>query len=201
MKTLERYLESLGRAPLDALGRSEKLALLINAYNGFTLKLILEYYPVSSIRDIPSSRRWDDVRWNVGGYTWSLYQIENEQIRPKFREPRIHFALVCAAVGCPPLRNEAYLAERIEEQLQSQSEYMHLHRTWFQFEANRGVVRLTPLYHWYRGDFRQVDGSVLQYAARFSPELQRALGSGNAPRLEWLEYNWKLNSKQNKTSR
>lgn len=201
VEQLERYIESLAQAPFDELGRSEKLALLINAYNAFTLKLILEHYPVSSIRDIPSSQRWDDVRWKVGGYTWSLYQIENEQIRPKFREPRIHFALVCAAVGCPPLRREAYVAERIEQQLQDQSEYVHRHETWFQFDADRGVVRLTPLYNWYRGDFRQVGDTALKYAASFSPELTRALASGKKPRLEWLEYDWTLNSKQNKTSR
>jgi hypothetical protein len=96
------------------MGRNEKLALLINAYNAFTLKLIVERLPVQSILDIPAAERWDAVRWKVGGQVWSLKQIEHEQIRPKFTEPRVHFALVCAAVGCPPLRNEAYDASRLD---------------------------------------------------------------------------------------
>jgi len=203
VEPLDAYIESVAQARFDELGRSEKLALLINAYNAFTLKLILEHYPVESIQDIPSSQRWDDVRWKVGGYTWSLTQIENEQIRPKFREPRIHFALVCAAVGCPPLRNEAYVAGRLEEQLRDQSQYVHRHKTWFQFDAERGVVRLTRLYLWYGGDFEQVDGTVLNYVARFTPELQRYLESGNHsdPQIDWLEYDWSLNSRQNATAR
>ena len=71
-----------------------------------------------SIRDIPAAKRWDAKRWRVGAYTWSLDEIEHKEIRPKFAEPRIHFALVCAAIGCPRLRNEAYEGARIEEQLE-----------------------------------------------------------------------------------
>ncbi|MEX1223174.1 MAG: VTT domain-containing protein, partial [Pirellulales bacterium] len=89
---LDAYLEDLANAPFDELGRDEKLALLINAYNAFTLKLILEHYPLESIMDIPEDQRWEAQRWNVGGNRWSLNQIEHEQIRPKFVEPRIHFA-------------------------------------------------------------------------------------------------------------
>ena len=109
---LKRYIEAIGAAPFEKLGRDQKLALLLNAYNAFTLELVLEHYPLDSIKDIPSDRRWSDERWKVGGHTWSLEQIEHEQIRPKFVEPRVHFALVCAAIGCPPLRSEAYAADR-----------------------------------------------------------------------------------------
>ncbi len=114
---LDAYVASLANAPFADLDRNEKLALLINAYNAFTLRLILDHYPVGSIKDIPSAKRWDAQRWRLGTMTLSLHQIEHEQIRPKFAEPRIHFALVCAAIGCPKLRNEAYRAGRIDEQL------------------------------------------------------------------------------------
>lgn len=153
---LDAYIAALARAPLAELGRSERLALLINAYNAFTLRLILDRYPVKSIKDIPTDLRWDAKRWNVGGNTWSLNQIEHEQIRPHFKEPRIHFALVCAARGCPPLRNEAYVAGKLEEQLEAQAQYVHTHEGWFQFDAKKGVARLTSLYKWYGGDFEQV---------------------------------------------
>jgi hypothetical protein len=118
-EALDRYLADLANAPFADLGRDDKLALLINAYNAFTLRLILDFYPVESIRDIPEDQRWRHVRWTLGGSTFSLDQIEHQQIRPNFAEPRIHFALVCAAIGCPPLRNEAYVGERLDAQLAS----------------------------------------------------------------------------------
>jgi len=196
--TLDGYVKSVGQVQFDDLGRNEKLALLINAYNAFTLRLILDHYPVASIKDVPESQRWKARRWAVGSDTWSLEQIEHEQIRPKFVEPRVHFALVCAAVGCPKLRNEAYQAERIDEQLDDQTRYVHTHGRWFDFDAPKGLVRLTKLYDWYGGDFKQVAGSVLDFAARYSPELKRLRNGGTEPRVEWLDYDWKLNDKTNR---
>ena len=190
---LDAYIRLVADAPFDEMGRDEKLALLINAYNAFTLRLILDHYPVSSIFDIPAEERWDAVRWDVGGNVWSLSQIEHEQIRPKFIEPRIHFALVCAAVGCPKLRNEAYTAESLEEQLEDQTEYVHAGDRWFRFDPDAGVVELTQLYNWYGGDFVQVAGSVRDYAARYSPALKEALDAGDRPSIEWLHYDWSLN--------
>jgi len=198
---LDMYLKSLGVAPLDAMGRDEKLALLINAYNAGTLKLILDHQPISSIQDIPEQERWDAVRWNIGGNLWSLNQIEHEQIRPKFVEPRIHFALVCAALSCPPLRTEAFTATRLEEQLQEQSQYVHTHATWFQFDRDASPASLTKLYRWYGDDFTQIAGSPLEFASRYSPTLKQTLADGVTPRIEWLPYEWDLNSIQNKRPR
>jgi uncharacterized membrane protein YdjX (TVP38/TMEM64 family) len=190
---LDAYIRSVAAAPFEEMGRDEKLALLINAYNAFTLRLILDHYPVGSIFDIPDAERWDAVRWDVGGNVWSLSQIEHEQIRPKFIEPRIHFALVCAAVGCPKLRNEAYQAEQLDEQLEDQTEYVHAGDRWFRFDPAAGVVELTQLYSWYGGDFVQVAESVLEYAARYSPELKKSLDDGVEPSIRWLHYDWSLN--------
>ena len=177
------------------MSRDQKLALLINGYNAFTLRLILDHYPVKSIKDIPADERWDAERWTIGGQTWSLDQIENEQVRPHFKEPRIHFALVCAAVGCPPLRHEAYVADRLEEQLEDQATFAHTHERWFQFNPATNVLRLTSLYSWYRGDFEQVAGSAIHYAARYSPALTQALDVGSGPRIQFLDYDWSLNRK------
>lgn len=198
---LDSYLSAVASAPFDSMGRDEKLALLINGYNASTLKLILDHMPTDSIQDIPEADRWDAVRWNLGGNLWSLNQIEHEQIRPKFAEPRVHFALVCAAVGCPPLRKAAYVADRMEEQLQSQTEYVHRHKTWFTFDGSSSQLQLTKLYSWYGGDFEQVAGSVTQFAARYSAELKQALGNGTTPQPNWLPYDWKLNSVENKQPR
>ncbi len=198
---LDSYLQSVAAAPFDELGRDGKLALLINGYNASTLKLILDHMPIDSIQDIPEADRWDAVRWNIGGNQWSLNQIEHEQIRPKFVEPRVHFALVCAAVGCPPLRNEAYEATRINDQLQDQTEYVHEHSTWFAFDPDSGKLQLTKLYSWYGGDFEQAAGSVSAFAARYSPALKQAIESGTASSPSWLPYDWKLNSLKNKQRR
>jgi len=190
---LDAYIEALGGARLDEMGRSERLALLINAYNAFTLRLILDDYPVKSIKDIPGARRWDAVRWTVGGRTWSLNQIEHEQIRPHFADPRIHFALVCAAVGCPPLRNEAYRAEELEAQLEAQARYVHAHDRWFRCESGGDVVYLTRLYAWYRSDFEQAAGTTVRFAARYSSALAQALDEGRQPTIRYLDYDWSLN--------
>ena len=109
----------------------------------------------------------------------------------------MHFALVCAAVGCPKLRNEAYLAARIDGQLEDQARYAHTHDRWFRFEPDRQEVHLTRLYNWYGGDFEQVAGSVLEYAAQYSDGLKRALAAGGRPRVRWLPYDWSLNDRSN----
>jgi len=195
---LDAYIGTLAEAKMDDLGRDERLALLINAYNAFTLRLILDHLPIASIKDIPGGERWDAVRFNLAGTTYSLNQLEHEQIRPNFKEPRVHFALVCAAVGCPPLRNEAYAADRLEEQLQAQALYVHSHPRWFTYTPGSDIVHLTALYDWYGGDFKQVAGSVLKHAAKYAPALAKDLAAGHEPRVEFLDYDWALNSQENK---
>ncbi len=194
------YNRSLAEAPFDEMGRNEKLALLINAYNSFTLELMVEWLPraeIESIRDIPAAKRWDDERWRVGRHTFSLNGIEHEQIRPKFVEPNIHWAVVCAAVGCPPLRREAYMAERVGEQLADQAARLHTDGSrWLRYERDKGLIHLTPLYDWYGGDFEQVAGSVLEYAARSFAPLREDLDAGRTPRIAWLEYDWAPNDQE-----
>ncbi len=184
---LDSYISSVGDAPFEALDRDEKLALLINAYNAFTLKLILDYRPIASIQDIPSAERWDAERWTIAGQMYSLTSLEHEEIRAKFVEPRVHFAINCASVGCPPLRAEAYVGERLEEQIADQTRVMHGDDQWIRVEGT--TVHLTPLYLWYRSDFEQVAGTSLAFAARFRPELEAGDWT-----VQWMDYDWSLNS-------
>lgn len=192
---LDQYIGTLAEVPFETLSRDEKLALLINAYNAFTLRLILDYYPIKSIKDIPSSKRWKHKRWRLASRVVSLDDIEHEWIRSKFSEPRIHFALVCAAIGCPPLRPDAYTANRLEVQLHDQTLYVHTHDRWFSFDASRNTVHLTKLYKWYGGDFESVAKSVTHFAARYVPTLDRAMRQGSKPRIKWKEYSWTLNDR------
>jgi len=198
---LAEYLAAIAEANVDEFGRDERLAFLINAYNAFTLQLIIENYPLKSIKDISAAQRWDAVRWNLGGQTVSLNQMEHELIRPNFKEPRIHFALVCAAVGCPPLRNEVYTAEKLETQLADQSNYVHSHATWMEYNRDDKRLKLTQLYKWYGGDFEQVAGSVEAYVARYNSGLKADLDAGNRLDIEWLQYDWDLNDVVNKSAR
>lgn len=197
---LDAYISQLEAVDFKALGRDEKLALLINAYNAFTVRLILDYWrdgALQSINDIPALERWKAARWRVGSNTWSLDQIEHEQIRANFKEPRIHFALVCAAVGCPPLRSQAYTGARLNEQLEDQTRYCHAHERWLALDDERSVASLTKLYDWYGDDFLQVADSVLSYAAGYAEPLKAALDAGRELQVDWLDYDWRLNSREN----
>jgi Protein of unknown function, DUF547 len=188
---LEAYWRKLSAADFDSLSRDEKLAFLINAYNAATLLLILDHLPLESIRDIPKSERWDARRWDLMGKRLSLSQIEHEYLRKHFADPRIHFAINCASLGCPPLRAEAYQGARIEAQLEDQARRIHSDPYWFSFSDN--TLHLTRLYLWYRGDFVQKSGSIPAFAARWSPTLSKALAQGLAPSLDYLPYDWALN--------
>ncbi len=196
---LDRYLEQLAAAPFDELGRDEKLALLINAYNACTLRLVLDHRPLGSILQIPYDRRWEGRTWVIGRRSWTLAQIEHEQCRGAFVEPRVHFALNCASVGCPPLWNRAYRGAQLDQQLEEAARRVHAGRRWVQLvEADlpAGVdleVGLTRIYAWYRGDFEQVSDSTLAYAARYVPRLAQALESSETVKVRWLPYDWSLN--------
>lgn len=192
-EALNQYIRSLESVDIELLGRDERLAFLLNAYNAFTLKLIIERYPIRSIMDLPESERWDRIRWRIGDDLFSLNQIEHVLIRPYFNDPRIHFALVCAAIGCPPLRPEAYQARSLENQLADQTVLVHSNPRWVQVDQQRGDVALTVLYSWYEQDF-EIDGSTaLQYAAKHTPALAELLREGRSPKLRYLDYDWTLN--------
>ncbi len=193
---LDAYVASLADAPFDAMGRDEKLALLINGYNAFTLRLILDNYPIDSIRSIPDKDRWNAERWRLAGRTLSLNDIEHKEIRPKFSEPRIHFALVCASVGCPPLRQEAYTGVTLDAQLEDQTRYALTHDRWLRYEAGSGRVDLTALFDWYGGDFKQASGSVLAFVARYAPDVRRAVEAGTKLKVRYMDYDWSLNEKR-----
>ncbi len=194
---LNAYIASLANAPFAQLGRNQKLALLINAYNACTLRLILDYYPsIKSIMDIPSDQRWAAMRWNIGGKRYSLESVEL-MLRTDFADPRIHFAIVCASIGCPPLLNEAYEGNTVEAQLQSQAEYVNNNARWLRFSKSGKTVHLTKLYDWYGGDFTQAAGSVLKFAARYNKQLAADIAADKPPQIVFKSYNWNLNSIQN----
>ena len=178
---LDAYLALLAEeTPGADWSREESLAYWINAYNAYTVKLILDNYPLQSIRDLgePWDRKWIDL----AGKTYSLNQIEHEIVRPTFQEPRIHFALVCAAKSCPPLPNRAFTAANLDQLLQQRA------KSFINDEqlnvTQEEVVRVSPLFDWYQQDF----GDVREYLNKY---LATNIPAGKE--ISYLEYDWALN--------
>ena len=179
---LEDYLATLAEeVPGTDWTRDESLAYWINAYNAYTVKLILNNWPVESIRDIdePWEQKWIDL----AGRSYSLNQIEHEIIRPTFDEPRIHFALVCAARSCPPLPNTAFTAQNLDQLLEQRA------RKFINNEelnvTQEVVVRVSPLFDWYGEDFGNVKDYLNRYLATDIPDGKE---------ITFLDYDWSLNN-------
>ncbi|MBV6652323.1 MAG: DUF547 domain-containing protein [Mameliella sp.] len=182
---LNAYLEDLAsHPPMDSWSRDEKLAYWINAYNAFTVKLIVDNYPVKSIMDLHDGKAWD-VKWiKLGKQTYSLNQIEHEIIRPRFGEPRIHFAVNCAAKSCPPLLNHAWTAANLEQNLEQQTSNFINNEQHNKIGAK--ALQLSQIFNWYGDDFSDVKAYVNKYT---TVEVK-----SNA-KVNFQEYNWALNAK------
>jgi hypothetical protein len=193
-KRFAEYLKALSAiTPSNIKDKKERLAFWINAYNAFTIELILKNEPVKSIRDIKrgGTGPWDIVWIEIGGERYSLNQIEHEIIRKEFDEPRIHMALVCAAKSCPPLRSEAYDGERLDAQLEDNSALFLFDKSKNRYERETNTLFLSELFSWYGGDFVKKYGSAEKFALRI-------LGAADAKpvAVKYLPYDWSLNSKR-----
>lgn len=195
------YLDALAAADPASLSRRAQLALWINAYNAYTIALINREGRPESIRDINRTlgigpgKPWSIRFAKVGGETYTLDEIEHRIIRPQFQEPRIHFALVCAALGCPPLRREAYTAAKLGEELDDQARrFLTRSPAKNRVDVSDRKVHLSPIFKWYKEDFGGDPAAVQKYVARFFPDgpKQALLASGTAD-LSYTEYDWSLN--------
>ena len=199
---LDGYLAALASTDAGALSDDAALALWINAYNAFTIRLILSRYPrIKSIKDIP--RRWSRRDWVVGGRRYSLNDIEHAILRKEFVEPRIHFAIVCASASCPKLAPEAFVAERLDDQLtRAAREFLSDPVRGFRVEVERrgadgGRVRvyLSSIFQWFRKDFEGRAGSLIDFVAPYvSPQDRAVLQRHRADvSIRFLAYDWSLN--------
>lgn len=194
---LDRYLGSMAavsKAEFDRWAEPERLAFLINAYNAWTLRLILDHHPVQSIKDIGSFLRgpWDIPLVKLFGGTTTLNTLEHDIIRKEFAEPRIHFALVCAAKGCPVLRSEAYTGEKLEGQLTDQTRLFLATPEKNRVDAAGRVVYLSPIFKWYGGDFEAKSGSVLAFLQPHWPGGAGPVDS-DGYKIRHTDYDWSLN--------
>ncbi|MEM7656274.1 MAG: DUF547 domain-containing protein [Bacteroidota bacterium] len=183
-KRLEVYLDQLAQnVPQTSWSQEEQLAYWINAYNAFTVQLIVENYPISSITKL--NKPWDTAFITLGGKTYSLNDIEHKVIREQFEEPRIHFAVNCASESCPPLLNEAYTAGKLEQQLTKQTKAF-LNNSKYNVLSGSSA-QLSQLFDWYKGDFTK-QGSVVAFINQYAA---KPLSSG--AKISYKEYDWNLN--------
>lgn len=208
-------LGGLDSRVLDSRSAEDRIALWINAYNALTLAAVIDHYPIqsrlfrgflypkNSIRQIPGV--WTDLQWTVAGQSYTLDAIEHEVLRERFSEPRIHAALVCAAMGCPPLRNEPYTGEKLSEQLDDQMRRFLSNPKKFRIDRQGGTVYLSPIFEWFGKDFvgtyssdgfdghSAVERAVLNAVSNFVSPEDRAYLVDERYSVQYLDYDWTLN--------
>jgi hypothetical protein len=199
LRALEAYLDTLSRAdPERPTSREARLAFWINAYNALTVCGILQELSTAATprRAEPGAGPDSPGGWllRVSGRSYSLGQIEDEILRP-MGEPRVHFAIVCGARGCPRLLNEGYSAAGLEEQLARNSRAFFADRTKFAREAD-GRLRLSAILDWYADDFGKTAAERLRTIAPYLPdERSRRLAESGVAGVDYFEYDWNLNDR------
>ena len=207
--TLQIYRDSLSaisEAAYKAFGKPQQMAFLINAYNAFTVELILTKYPgLPSIKDLGSvfSSPWKPKWIQLLGGKVSLDDIEHGMLRERgrFDDPRVHFAVNCASIGCPPLREEAFVAERLDAQLDEQALRFMSDRTRNRFAAAGGRLEVSKIFDWYGEDFNLSHrgiASLPAFMARYAETLadspaDRERVRSQRAEISFLPYDWKLN--------
>lgn len=198
---LDRLRRQMAQVDAAALPRPDRLAYWINLYNISVVGIVVDGYPVDSIRDLSTD---PIIRLNVfkrpsvpvRGGTVSLDHIENVEIRPVYKDPRIHFAINCAAATCPPIRPEAYVGARLDRQLDEQTRWFLNGPLGVRLEQDGDtlVVRTTKVMDWFAEDFEEWAGGVRAFLVKhLAPEKARRLAAAKKVEIEYHDYSWKLN--------
>ncbi len=194
-QTWEKLVKDLERLSLSSLKtREEKLTFWINVYNIMAAKMVLDHYPVDSIKDAGSlfTAVWKKDVGVVAGETRTLNEIEHEILR-KMGEPRIHVAIVCASVSCPDLRIEAYTVEKLNEQLGDQMKLFLVNaEKGLRVDAEKGRVYLSSIFKWFKEDF-EAKGGVRKFLAPYADETGMAALKNSQLTVYYLDYDWDLN--------
>lgn len=192
------YLNRMEGVDAAALPRDEAMAYWINVYNASMLQLVLDAYPVRSPKDLGGllGTTWEKKVFRAGGERISLDHIENGILRAEYPDARIHFALNCAARGCPPLRAEPFAADRLDEQLEDATRSFLADPAHVVVEqGKKPKLTLSKLFDWYADDFTAAAGSVPAYVAKHFPALPRQAEDGTPIewKLSYADYDWTLN--------
>jgi len=217
---LKSYLDTVSKvseAEFKSWSKTQQMAFLINAYNAFTVEKILTRYPdLKSIRDFGTvfGNPWKDKFFTLFGHESYLDQIEHEMLRAKgvYNEPRVHFAVNCASIGCPMLREEAYVADRLDAQLEEQARRFLSDRSRNRYSAERNQLEVSKIFDWFKEDWtsgykgigadQTPVASREQFFARYAKALadrpdDQAKIAGEKAGLAFLDYDWGLNAAKN----
>lgn len=219
LQTFVTALTALDANTYKNWSEKQQITFWLNTYNGLTLKVIIDNYPIkssffrsrvypkNSIRQIAGV--WDKITFSVMARKLTLGHIEHEILRKKFDEPRIHMALVCAAMGCPPLRNEPYLAAQLDQQLDGQSRRFLSNVEKFRIDQKNGVIYLSPIFKWFAEDFvnkyapnknigsyERNTSAVLNFIAAYLPKSQADFVLKGNFKIKYLKYDWSLNEQK-----
>ena len=197
---LNNYLDeisSVTEKEYAQFNKDQKLSFLINTYNAFTIKLIINHYPLKSIKDLGGlfSSPWKKEFIPLWGKKVSLDFIEHKTIRKNFKEARIHFAVNCASIGCPSLYKEAFIAEKLNQQLDQATIHFLSNKSKNKINPALEEIQLSKIFKWYGGDFEKYDGSVKNFILKylnFSEDQKKHIRSEKVD-VEFTEYDWNLN--------
>ncbi|WP_156860736.1 DUF547 domain-containing protein [Leptospira fainei] len=185
-----KNLSSVTSAEYSKFNESEKLTFLINAYNAFTVKLILDHFPVKSIKEIGSllSSPWKQEFFELLGERRNLDWIEHGKLRKDFKEPRIHIAINCASLGCPPLLNESFKSIYIKDQLNKISKAFLQDPSRNYYDSAQKTLYLCKIFDWFKEDFTRDGGSLIDF---YNKNSGSTIPSGTS--IKFKDYDWSLN--------
>ncbi len=196
---LEGYIKKLEVInPESIKNKKASLAFWINAYNVYTLKLIVDNYPLKSIKKLHTTLQtvWENWEFTIYKKKYTLDKIEHKIIRARYKDPRIHAALVCAAKSCPPLRAEAFTGRKLEQQLVSQMRRFLADERKNYFDVKKKTLYLSKIFFWFKKDFaKDNEGLIKALLPYFSKKIKKEINKRNFQNLKvvYLDYDWSLN--------
>jgi Protein of unknown function, DUF547 len=180
---LKAYLNALENNPIqNSWSKSKKMAYWINAYNAYTIKMIVDNYPVSSITKLHGGKPWDYKWVKLNGKTYTLNNVENDILRPEYKDARIHFAVNCAAQSCPPILNKAWTENNLNQMLEKQAKAFVNNPKYNKISSDE--IEISQIFEWYAVDF----GNIIDFLNKYSDTKINK----NA-KVKYKEYNWALN--------
>ncbi len=194
---LDAYLKSLAdvsQAEFKSWSNDQQLAMLINLYNAATLKLVVDHYPVKSIKDIGGAAGpWKQAVVDLLGKKQTLDYLENNVLRPNYNDPRVHFAINCASIGCPALRSSAFRADQLSSQLDEQTKAFLADTSKNRVDAKNKTLYLSSIFDWFKSDFVKKSGSVEKFIAPYLSSADKKSVADGGLSIKYTDYSWSLN--------
>jgi len=200
-QSFNSYMESLKTAQTDSMSSDGQLAFWINAYNAVTIDKVIKWKPKKSVRETFVPGVWTGTKFftsrehTVAGEQLSQDDIEHEILRKQLKEPRIHFVIICASSGCPPLPRFAYTEDNVQAKLEDETRKYINSKRGTQIDTAKNTLYLSKLFDWFAGDFEYKSGSVLDFIKPYLDESALAFVEQN-PKIKYLHYDWALNAQE-----